>query len=344
MRKKILVTGGMGFIGSHTVVELYEKGYEPIIVDDLSNSHLFVKDNIEKIIGSNVNFYEASCLNQEALRKIFFKEKNIEGVIHFAAFKAVGESVDNPLNYYRNNVVSLLNLLDVMVEQKVGNLVFSSSCTVYGEPEQIPVSEHEPRQEANSPYGNTKSICEDILRDLSKTSTSIKSIALRYFNPIGAHESSLIGELPIGKPNNLIPFITQTAVGKREGLTIFGDDYETEDGSCIRDYIHVTDLANAHIKAIEKNLEIDSGNYGVYNIGTGKGNSVFEVINVFEKVTKCKLNYSIGSRRPGDVQAVFADVRYSESNLGWKAEKTLEESLLSAWNWELELKKLNNGV
>ncbi len=343
-KKKILVTGGMGFIGSHTVVELYKAGFEPIIVDDLSNSHLFVKKNIETIIGDSITFYQISCLDKESLHDVFSKEGFIDGVIHFAAFKAVGESVENPLTYYRNNILSLLNIIDAMDAFKSHNLVFSSSCTVYGEPKTIPVAESEPRQQANSPYGNTKSICEDILEDFSKTNTDLKSIALRYFNPIGAHESSLIGELPIGKPNNLIPFITQTAIGKREQLIVFGDDYDTEDGSCIRDYIHVTDLALAHIKAIEKNFKSESINYNIYNIGTGNGISVFDIIKTFEKISGKPLNYKIGARRLGDITAVYADSNYSEKELDWTANKTLEESLSSAWKWEQKIKETNRGI
>ena len=337
--KKILDTGGAGFIGSHAVVELTEAGYEPVIVDNFSNSQESALRGIAGILGHEVKCYRVDCTDVAALREVFASEKGIAGVIHFAAYKAVGESVAEPLKYYHNNVGSLVALLQVMEEFKVKNLVFSSSCTVYGIPDQLPVTEATPVKKANSPYGNTKQICEDILTDLANSGTEIKSIALRYFNPIGAHASAKIGELPLGVPNNLVPFITQTAAGIREKLTVFGNDYDTPDGTNIRDYIHVVDLAKAHVVAINKLLSGKTANLETYNVGTGQGNSVLEVIQAFEKASGKKLNYTIGPRREGDVPKIFADVTKATNELGFKTETSLEEALRSAWNWQMHLEK-----
>jgi len=326
MGKKILVTGGTGFIGSHTVVELQEAGYDVIIVDDLSNSSSDVLDNIERITGRKPDF-EQFCLADVAKTEDFFsRNQDIVATIHFAASKAVGESVQIPLHYYRNNLVSLMNILDCQIKYNIPNIVFSSSCTVYGQPEVLPVTEQTPRKDAESPYGNTKRVNEDILKDSIKAYPQLKGIALRYFNPIGAHPSALIGELPLGVPQNLVPFITQTAAGLRDELKVFGDDYNTPDGSAIRDYINVVDLAKAHVVAIGRLLEEkNKTNYEIFNLGTGNG---------FEKATGVKLNYEIVERRAGDIVKIWADTSYANNELGWKAEKGLEETLLSAWNWE----------
>ena len=341
-KKKILVTGGVGFIGSHTVVELIEAGYEPILLDNLSNSKVAVLKSLEKIIKRTVKFYENDCNDISALRNIFRIEKNIVGVIHFAANKAVGESVIDPLKYYHNNITSLVTLLSVLQEFNVTNIVFSSSCTVYGQPEELPVNENSPVLKAQSPYGNTKQICEEIIADVYHSGKPIKAIALRYFNPIGAHKSALIGELPIGVPGNLVPFVTQTAAGIREELTVFGNDYNTTDGTCVRDYIHVVDLAKAHVKSLDKLFAVKEDQFhDVINIGTGKGETVLNVINTFQEVTGLSLNYKIGPRRKGDVEAIFADVQKSTEVLGWKAEKSIADALLDAWNWQQNLKNLN---
>lgn len=336
--KKILVTGGAGYIGSHTVVELLNSGYEPIVIDNFDNSYPFVVSRIEEITGKSFKFYNLSCNNYHDLSRLVKDEKGIEGVIHFAANKAVGESVKDPFKYYNNNVGGLIKLLECMMQNNFKNIVFSSSCTVYGEPENPKVSEDTPKQEANSPYGNTKQICEEILTDYSHSDPDFSGVFLRYFNPIGAHESSKIGELPIGIPNNLVPFITQTAIGKREELTVFGDNYDTEDGSCIRDYIHVVDLAKAHVKAINYLTKEGKGKCDVFNLGTGTGSSVLEVINTFKEVTGQKLNYKIGPKREGDVTAVFADPTKANDVLGWKTELTLFDALRDAWNWEKSIK------
>ena len=336
---KIVVTGGAGYIGSHAVVELFEAGYEPIIVDNFINSQETALAGIQAILNAPVKCHKIDCTDTAALRQVFEAEGTIQGVIHFAAYKAVGESVKEPLKYYHNNVGSLVALLQVMTEYKVNKLVFSSSCTVYGVPDQLPVTEETPVKKANSPYGNTKQICEDILTDLANSrSSDIYSIALRYFNPVGAHPSAKIGELPLGVPNNLVPFITQTAMGIREKLTVFGDDYDTPDGSNIRDYIHVVDLAKAHVVAIDRLIQNKASQIEMFNIGTGKGNSVLEVIHTFEKVTGQKLNYVIGPRRAGDVPQIYADVTKATEVLGFKTELGLEESLKSAWDWEVNLK------
>jgi UDP-glucose 4-epimerase len=334
----ILVTGGAGFIGSHTVVELVEAGYSPVIIDDLSNSNVSALEGIKNILGVEVPFYQEDCNDFEKVDAIVKKHK-IEGVIHFAAFKAVGESVELPLKYYQNNIVSLLNVLSVMQKNNVKNLVFSSSCTVYGQADVVPVTENTPKKKAESPYGNTKAIAEDILEDVIKSGSDLGIISLRYFNPVGAHPSSNIGELPLGVPNNLVPYITQTAAGVREQLVVFGGDYETADGTNIRDFIHVVDLAKAHVAALNL-LKTKSGSfYDVFNIGTGAGNSVLEVITTFEKVNNLKLNYKIGPRRAGDVVKIYGSVEKAAKELNWKVAKTLEESLRDAWAWQ---KKISN--
>ncbi len=335
MAYKILVTGGTGYIGSHTVVELQNSGYEVIVVDNLSNSSIEVLDSISKITAIHPVFEKFDLADQEKTDDFFQRNTGIDAVIHFAASKAVGESVQKPLLYYRNNLVSLLNVLEGQVKYNIPNLVFSSSCTVYGQPEELPVTEQTPRQEAESPYGNTKKVNEDIMRDAIVAHPQLKGIALRYFNPIGAHPSALIGELPLGVPQNLVPFITQTAAGLREQLRVFGNDYNTPDGSAIRDYINVIDLAKAHVIAIERLLKgKNKEGYEIFNLGTGNGLSVLEIINNFEKATGIKLNYKIVDRRAGDIEKIWADTTYANQELGWKAEKGLEETLLSAWHWE----------
>jgi UDP-glucose 4-epimerase len=334
--KKILITGGAGYIGSHTAVELVKSGYEPIILDDLSNSNEKVLSNLKDLVGKELSFYKGDCNDRDILNKIN-SEHELSGVIHFAAFKAVGESTKLPLKYYQNNLGSLLVLLQFMQDNHIKDLVFSSSCTVYGQPDVLPVTELTPRKEAESPYGNSKKVCEDILIDFVKSKPGIRVISLRYFNPIGAHPSSKIGELPIGTPANLIPFVTQTAAGIREKLTVFGDDYDTPDGSCIRDFIHVMDLADAHVKTLAylNKQEIDF--YDVFNVGTGNGNTVLEVLNTFEKVTGVKVNYQIGPRREGDVVKIWADTEKINTVFGWKPSYTLENSLRDSWNWQKTL-------
>ncbi len=339
MAAKILVTGGTGYIGSHTVVELQEAGYEVIVVDDLSNSGIEVLDSIEKISGRKPAFSKFNLADGEKTDQFFSQHPDIAAIIHFAASKAVGESVQIPLHYYRNNLVSLMNILDCQLKYGIPNIVFSSSCTVYGQPDKLPVTEETPRKDAESPYGNTKRMNEDILRDTIHAYPLLKGIALRYFNPIGAHPSALIGELPLGVPQNLVPFITQTAAGLRGELKVFGNDYDTPDGSAIRDYINVVDLAKAHVIAIERLLQCrNRSGYEVFNLGTGNGYSVLEIVNGFEKVTGMKLNYRIVERRPGDIEKIWADTTLANQELGWKAEKGLEETLLSAWNWEKRIR------
>ncbi|MBO2008308.1 UDP-glucose 4-epimerase GalE [Hymenobacter negativus] len=337
---KILVTGGAGYIGSHTVVELSQAGYQPIIVDNFSNSEESALAGIEAILGHKVPTHRIDCADATALRGVFQAEPDIAGVIHFAAYKAVGESVQKPLAYFQNNVGSLLTLLAVMNEFNVESLVFSSSCTVYGIPDALPVTEATPTKPASSPYGRTKQMCEDIVNDVSAAPTNkLHTILLRYFNPIGAHESAKIGELPLGVPNNLVPFITQTAAGIREKLTINGGDYDTPDGTNIRDYIHVVDLAKAHIVAVQRLLDRKASDVvETFNVGTGNGNSVLEVVQTFEQATSQKLNYSIGPRRPGDVPAIYADATKAEQVLGFKTETSLADSLASAWKWQQTLK------
>ena len=333
--KKILVTGGTGFIGSHTTVELQQKGYQVVIVDNLSNSSADVIDNITKITGQKPIFGKVDVSNKEQLFDFLKQNQGIESIIHFAASKAVGESVQVPLKYYRNNINGLINILEAMKEFKISNLVFSSSCTVYGQPEKLPVTEQSPIQPALSPYGNTKQINEEIIRDFVKVNPEIHAIALRYFNPVGAHPSSLIGELPLGVPANLIPYITQTAAGIRECLSVFGNDYDTPDGTPIRDYIDIIDLANAHIAAIkrmEDNKQKQSLEF--FNIGTGYGLSVLELIKAFEEATGVKLNYKIVGRREGDIEKVWADTSFANKELGWKAVVPLKETMLNAWNWQ----------
>ncbi len=337
--QKILVTGGTGYIGSHTVVELQQAGYEVIIVDDLSNSSIDVLTNIEKISGIKPEFEQFCFADQAKTDDFFNRHQNISAIIHFAAFKAVGESVEKPLHYYRNNLVSLLNILDNQIKYNISNIVFSSSCTVYGQPDKLPVTEKTPRKDAESPYGNTKRVNEDILQDTIKANPQIKGIALRYFNPIGAHPSALIGELPLGVPQNLVPFITQTAAGIRDELKVFGDDYNTPDGSAVRDYINVVDLAKAHVVAIERLLNSkNKTGYEIFNLGTGTGLSVLDIVNGFEKATGEKLNYKIVGRREGDVEKIWADTTYANEELGWEAETGTEETLLSAWNWEKNIR------
>jgi len=336
---KILVTGGTGYIGSHTVVELQEKGYEVIIVDNLSNSSIKVLDNIALITGKRPLFEQFDLTDRERTATFFKANSDIASIIHFAAFKAVGESVEKPLMYYRNNLISLMNILQGMIDNKIRNIVFSSSCTVYGQPDKLPVREDSPIKKAWSPYGNTKQMSEEIITFTSQVN-DIQAILLRYFNPIGAHETALIGELPIGVPNCLMPYITQTAIGIREYLRVWGNDYPTPDGTAIRDYIHVVDLAKAHVIAIERMLESrGKEKVEVFNLGTGNGFSVMEVIQSFERATGVKLNYRIMDRRPGDVVEVWSDTGYANKELGWKAEKTLDEMTGSAWKWEKALEK-----
>jgi len=334
---KILVTGGTGYIGSHTVVELQAKGYDVVVVDNLSNSHISVLDRIEEISGVRPAFEQFDLSDAQKTKAFFKQHTDIKGIIHFAAYKAVGESVDKPLMYYQNNIISLMNILENMKEYGIDNLVFSSSCTVYGQPEKLPVAEDAPLQKALSPYGNTKQIAEDIIRDTS-AATNVNAVMLRYFNPIGAHETALIGELPLGIPNNLVPFITQTAIGIREELSVFGSDYNTPDGTAIRDYIHVVDLAQAHVVAVDRMVQNkQKKKVEIFNLGTGNGFSVLEVIHSFERVSGEKLNYKIVDRRPGDIEQVFADNKFAMSELGWKAQKSLDEMMGSAWKWELAL-------
>lgn len=332
---KILVTGGTGYIGSHTVVELQQSGFEVVIIDDLSNSSVSTLDSIEKITGIRPQFEEFNLQDYTKCDAFFTKYEGIKAIIHFAAYKAVGESVQEPLKYYQNNLLSLMNLVNCQRKFGVENIVFSSSCTVYGQPEVLPVTEATPRKEAESPYGNTKSVCEDILRDSTSAYENINALALRYFNPIGAHESGLIGENPSGVPDNLVPFITQTAAGIREQLSVFGDDYDTRDGSCVRDFINVVDLAKAHVIAIDRLLTGKSkASYEFFNIGTGDGATVLELINSFMEATGVDLNYKIVARRDGDIEKIYADTTLANEELGWKAEKSLGETLASAWNWE----------
>ena len=340
MKQTILVTGGTGFIGSHTTVELIEAGYKVVIVDNLSNSKIEVLDGIEKITGVRPAFEQVDLRDFAATEAVFAKYPDIEGIIHFAASKAVGESVQKPLLYYRNNIVSLVNLLELMPKYNVKGIIFSSSCTVYGQPklENLPVKEDCPHQKATSPYGNTKEINEQIITDYIHSGANIKSIVLRYFNPIGAHPSAEIGELPNGVPNNLIPFVTQTAMGIRKELTIFGNDYSTPDGTCIRDYIYVVDLAKAHVAAMRRVLDEETEALEFFNIGSGKGNSTLEIVNTFEKATGVKLNWKFGPRREGDIEEIYGNVEKANKVLGWKAEAKLDDVLRSAWKWQEKLR------
>jgi UDP-glucose 4-epimerase len=334
---KILVTGGTGYIGSHTAVELLKKGYDVVIIDNLSNSHAAVIDRIEEITGKKPEFHQFDLIDREKTAAFFADHSDLDGIIHFAAFKAVGESMAEPLMYYRNNLDSLINILQGMKDNGIKNIVFSSSCTVYGQPDELPVKETSPIKEAWSPYGNTKQMSEEILR-FSVAAHGLKTIALRYFNPIGAHDSALIGELPLGVPNNLVPFITQTAIGLRKSLSVFGSDYNTPDGTAIRDYIHVVDLAKAHVIAVDRMIAgKGKSDMEIFNLGTGNGFSVLEVIRSFERVSGQKLNYQIVDRRPGDIEKVWADTSFANDELGWKAEMSLDEMMASAWKWEKAL-------
>ncbi|MFQ3580148.1 MAG: UDP-glucose 4-epimerase GalE [Bacteroidales bacterium] len=338
MNKKILVTGGLGYIGSHTTVELLQNSYEVIVIDNLSNSEAWIKDRIELICNKKIDVENIDLQDREKVFDFFDRHTDITGVIHFAAYKAVGESVADSLKYYRNNICSLIYLLEAMNRYDVNNLVFSSSCTVYGQPDTLPITEDTPLQEARSPYGNTKQISEEIIRDAITSYKKLNAIFLRYFNPIGAHPSALIGELPLGVPNNLIPFITQTAIGKREVLRVFGKDYNTHDGTCIRDYIDITDLAKAHIASLNRMLlnKMQAPNE-IFNVGTGKGSSVLDVIKTFEQVTGVKLNYEFADRRSGDTEKIWADTTRANAILQWKTEVSLEQSLANAWEWEKKL-------
>ncbi len=329
--KKILVTGGAGYIGSHTLVELSANDFEPIIVDNLCNTSIQNIQGAEKIIGKSISFYNVDCTDEDALNAVFEQEKSIEGAIHFAAFKSVEESVREPEKYHSNNIGSLQVLLNVMKRHNVENIIFSSSCTVYGSPDILPVSESAPFKKAESPYGETKQLCEELLNN-----TKISSISLRYFNPIGSHESGVIGDCSSDKASNLVPIITETAIGKREQITVFGDDYDTPDGTCLRDYIHVVDLANAHVKALQYVMK--NKGKSAFNIGTGNGVSVLEAIHIFEKVNNIKVNYKIGPRRAGDVEKIYSDNTLSTNELKWKAQQTLDTAMLSAWKWENQKK------
>ena len=335
MKKKILVTGGTGYIGSHTTVELIEEGFEPIIVDNLYNSEAEVIDRIQQITGVRPLLEVFDLCDHDKLDKFIKNHRDISAIIHFAAYKAVGESVNKPLDYYRNNLFSLVNLLEGMKRHDIPDLVFSSSCTVYGQPEKLPVTEDAPIKTAVSPYGNTKQIGESIIKDTAASDNNIKAISLRYFNPIGAHPSALIGELPRGVPENLVPYLTQTGYGIRDELKVFGDDYNTPDGSCIRDYLHVVDLAKAHVIAIKRLLEgKNKTNYEIFNLGTGKGVSVLEAIKSFERVTGLKLKYKIVGRRAGDIEKIWADPSFANKELGWKTLSSLDEAMKTAWDWE----------
>jgi UDP-glucose 4-epimerase len=339
---RILVTGGTGYIGSHTVVELQQAGYPVVIIDNLSNSNIDVLDGIERITGIRPDFVEADCTDIDALSKLFEQYPDITGIINFAASKAVGESIEKPTLYYRNNLNTLINLLDLMPQNGVKGIVFSSSCTVYGEPDMNPVTEAAPIKTATSPYGNTKQICEEIIHDVVRSGAPIKSVILRYFNPVGAHPSAEIGELPNGVPQNLVPYLTQTAIGICKELSVFGDDYDTPDGSCIRDYINVVDLAKAHVIAIDRLIEEkNKEKIEVFNLGTGQGVSVLEILNTLEEATGVKVPYKIAPRRAGDIEKVWADTSYANKELGWVAKETLADTLRTAWNWQQKLKEKN---
>ena len=337
---KILVTGGLGFIGSHTVVELQNEGFEVVIIDDCSNSSEKVLDGITAITGKKPIFEKIDLKEKSKVEDFFKRHDDVEGVIHFAASKAVGESVEKPLLYYENNIGTLVYLLKELSKKEKSSFIFSSSCTVYGQADKMPITEDAPVKEAESPYGNTKQIGEEIIRDTCKVTPNLNAIALRYFNPMGAHPSGEIGELPIGIPQNLVPFITQTGAGIREQLSVFGDDYPTVDGTCVRDYIYVVDLAKAHVVALQRLLAgKNKANYEVFNVGTGKGSTVLEVIHSFEKVSGRKLNYKIVDRRPGDITSAYADTTLANQELGWKSEYTLDQAMKSAWDWEQKIRK-----
>ena len=336
---KILVTGGLGFIGSHTVVELQNEGFEVVIIDDCSNSSEKVLSGITAITGKEPIFEKLDLKEKSKVEAFFQRYHDIEGVIHFAASKAVGESVEKPLLYYENNIGTLVYLLKELSKKDRSSFIFSSSCTVYGQADKMPITEDAPVKEAESPYGNTKQMGEEIIRDTCKVTPNLKAIALRYFNPIGAHPSAEIGELPIGVPQNLVPFITQTGVGLRDQLSVFGDDYPTPDGTCVRDYIYVVDLAKAHVVALQRLLaDKNKSNYEVFNVGTGTGSTVLEVIKSFEKVSGKKLNYKIVARRPGDITSAYADTTLANEELGWKSQYTLDEAMKSAWVWEQKIR------
>ena len=338
--KKILVPGGLGFIGSHTVVELQEKGFEVVVIDNLSNSSLTVLDGIENITGKRPFFEQLELRDKSAVFSFFELHKDIVGVIHFAASKAVGESVTNPLLYYENNINTLVYVLQALEKYQISNFIFSSSCTVYGQADELPITENAAIKKAESPYGNTKQIGEEIIQDVCSVSKDLRAIALRYFNPIGAHPSSEIGELPIGVPQNLVPYITQTGIGIRKELSVFGNDYPTTDGTCVRDYIHVVDLAKAHVVALERLVnQQNKSSYETFNVGTGTGSTVLEVIQSFERVSGASLNYSMAPRRAGDVIAAYADTNKVNAELGWKAVSSLDDAMLSAWSWENKIKK-----
>jgi len=340
MKKKILVTGGTGYIGSHTSVELIEQGYDVVIIDNLYNSEAEVIDSIDKITGVKPALEVFDLCDTEKLSEFFSRNSDISAIIHFAAYKAVGESVHKPLEYYRNNLMSLINLLDGMKQYGIPNLVFSSSCTVYGQPEKLPVTEDAPLQPATSPYGNTKQVGEAIIRDTTVSDKKIRAVSLRYFNPIGAHPSALIGELPRGVPENLVPYITQTAYGLHDELKVFGNDYDTPDGSCIRDYLHVVDLAKAHVIAVKRLLEGGTLKaYEVFNLGTGTGISVLEAVKSFERVAGIKLKYKITGRRAGDIEKIWADPSFANRELGWKTLSTLDDAMKTAWDWERYIRK-----
>ena len=335
----VLVTGGAGYIGSHTVVSLINAGYQPVILDNLSNSKAEVVHSLQEITDQDIPFFKGDCRDKELVESMF-EEFGFKGVIHFAASKAVGESVANPLLYYRNNLDSLLVILEVMNHFQVKDLVFSSSCTVYGQPDRLPVTEDSERKPAASPYGNTKKISEDIIHDVVRSPAKLKAISLRYFNPIGAHSSGKIGELPLGTPNNLVPFVAQTAAGIREVITIFGNDYNTPDGTCIRDYIHVMDLADAHVKSLGYlDQQTEDNYYEVFNLGTGSGSSVLEILKGFEEVSGVPINFQFGTRRDGDIEQIYASVERAEEILGWKASKSMKEALKDSWKWQETLMK-----
>jgi UDP-glucose 4-epimerase len=337
--KKILLTGGAGYIGAHTAVELLEQGFDIVILDDLSRSEHRMIEGIEKVTSQKIKFYKGDCSDSTFVEMVFEKE-SIDSVIHFAAYKSVNESVINPLLYYRNNIGSLINLLEQMQKQGVNEFIFSSSCTVYGQPDQIPVDESAPFKRAESSYGATKQMSERILEDAVLANKNLKVVSLRYFNPVGAHPSSLIGELPIGAPGNLVPFITQTAAGIRDKLTVFGNDYDTPDGSCVRDFIHVIDLAKAHVQAV-RSIDSIPSRYEAFNLGTGKGETVLQLVKKFMEVTGIKLNYVVGTRRAGDIEKIFADPKKAEKILGWRTQLSLEQSLLDAWNWEKKIRGIS---
>lgn len=326
-KKKIIVTGGAGYIGSHTILELFQAGFTPIIIDNLCNSSIKNLEGITKILGEKIKWYDVDCTNSEEIKRIFLEEKNIKGIIHFAAYKAVEESVREPEKYHNNNIGSLEIILENMKKMNIKNIIFSSSCTVYGNPDILPVSEKSPFKKAESPYGETKQICENLLEK-----DECNSVSLRYFNPIGSHSSSLIGDCSADKPTNLVPIITEVAIGKREQITVFGDDYNTPDGSCIRDYIHVVDLANSHVKALDYLLHNPGKHY--FNVGNGKGVSVLEAIKLFEKANSIKLNYKIGNRRSGDIEQIYSENTLVKKELGWEAKQDLEQAMIDAWNWE----------